>query len=71
VIGIIGHVVLNDIECERKIANIIKTDFKLLLKKIDLVFLNTFLIPLMNVEQKIPVCISAFDSITDKQVIFG
>jgi len=68
-VKLIGGVALGDQKSEKGIAEIIKNDLKLLISKNDLDFVNKMIVPLMNAEFYLPVCLHPYDSITNKEVI--
>ena len=66
IIKLIGGVALGDNASEKVIAEIVKTDLTLLTNKSDLNFVNKLLIPLMNAEYALSVCLIPYDSYTER-----
>jgi len=56
---------------ETRFATQLKNDISLLGTKRDMLFISNFLIPMLNVEATVPVCLHPYDSINQRWMLEG
>jgi len=55
------NIILNDVEVEYKFSQILKDDIALLSDKRDLTYVTHFLVPLLNSDKLLSICLHPFD----------